>query len=151
MWALRRRGTGSRSSSRRMRNRVQSAEENQLAKLPFLKNNAPRKGVVQKPRTNRADKERFAQPHPSGALAPQEFGHFGTTNFQSPCSILVKSQVGKRDSSPLLLITIHSSWRKQKSGDKSLFPTCDSLMFGEFLNVGGRQRATKNCQTSEAF
>ena len=42
-----------------------------------------------------------------------------------------KSQVGKRDLSPLLRLRFTYTGVKERSGDKSLFPTCHFLMLGE--------------------
>ncbi len=44
---------------------------------------------------------------------------------------LKNSQAGKRDLSPLLRLRFTNTGVKERSGDKSLFPTSDFLMFGE--------------------
>ena len=47
------------------------------------------------------------------------------------CSNIKKSQVGKRDLSPLFWLRFTYTGVKERGGDKSLFPTCDFLMLGE--------------------
>ncbi len=56
---------------------------------------------------------------------------FGKDQIQIPRSTSSNSQVGKRDLSPLLALLQVSVNCKRRSGDKSLFPTCEFLMFGE--------------------
>ena len=71
------------------------------------------------------------------SLSP-EFADSWQDQSQLSRSSSGKSQVGKRDLSPLLLM-IHSSRGKREEWDKSLFPTCEFLMFGELLNFGACQ------------
>ena len=69
--------------------------------------------------------------------------------IQLPRSISVKSQVGKRDLSPLPHFMIHSNRLQSGSGDKSLFPTCDSLMFGARFQFRPAKRRNENGQTPD--
>ena len=55
----------------------------------------------------------------------------GKSEIKISCSNIKKSQVGKRDLSPLLRLRFTYTGAKDRSGDKSLFPTCDFLMLGE--------------------
>ena len=60
---------------------------------------------------------------------------------------LKKSQVGKRDCSPLLRLLFTHTGVKEKSGDKSLFPTFDFFMFGEKNRFLPSKSAAQNGQT----
>ena len=60
---------------------------------------------------------------------------------------LKKSQVGKRDSSPLVWLQFIHAGVRERSGDKSLFPTCEFLMFGDLLHLGASQEWGQNGQT----
>ena len=42
---------------------------------------------------------------------------------------------------PALPLTIHTYWRKEGNGDKSLFPACNFPMFGELLDLGASQES----------
>ncbi len=57
---------------------------------------------------------------------------------------LKRSQVGKRDLSPLLRSRFTHTGVKERSGDKSLFPTRDFLVFGDLLRVGASQEWNRN-------
>ncbi len=64
---------------------------------------------------------------------------------------LRKSQVGKRDLSPLLSLTPGCVNRKRRSGDKSLLPICDFLMSGELVHLAASQEKNQNGQTPGSF
>ena len=52
-----------------------------------------------------------------------------------------KSQVGKRDLSPLFRLRFTQTGSKERSGDKSLFPTCD---FSDVWRTARSQRLQKS-------
>ena len=67
---------------------------------------------------------------------------------------LKKTQAGKRDLSPLLRLRFTHTGVKERNGDKSLFPACDFLIFGDLLHLGAsydwnqtskRQRPPQGC------
>ena len=71
----------------------------------------------------------------------------GKSEIKISCSNIKKSQVGKRDLSPLLGLRFTYTGVKERSGDKSLFPTCDFLMLGEKTDFLPAKSETQNGQT----
>ena len=65
------------------------------------------------------------------------FGHFSKRASQIPMFNLKKSQVYP----PLLRLRFTHTDVKERSGDKSIFATCDVLMFGDLIHMGDSPRA----------
>ena len=56
---------------------------------------------------------------------------------------------GRGSYPPLLRLQFTHTGVKQRSGDKSLFPTCEFLIFGGLLHLGASQEWNRNGQTSD--
>ena len=112
----------------------------------------PQREYTQRSRGNLQIPPTYAEAARLSKIPPTQWTEFWPLLGKSEIKFHVQSQkiTGREaDLSPLLRLRFTHAGVKEMSGDKFLLPTCDFLMFGDFLHLGASQEWSQNGQTQD--